>query len=713
MKRLINPRLSLICAISAICGIVACHELLFGNWIVAAVCLCVIAVVVVVSLCRKSGAWKFAAFALAVFILASSLFGCGYVLRGETENYLQEGTLVGRVTDIGRNGKISNVIYLEKSTLDGEKVQGRVKVYTYDGEQFHSGDVVKINGTLRTAYAVQDEINTYHIRYGVRHEFSDIEVVSVTEGRLNLGEIIRKYVYDVTVEYMPLNGDVAYALLTGDRNAMDTEKEWAFSAAGIIHLLVVSGLHVGFVITVFGFVLKLFKLHPLAELAILLVPLLFYAYVCGFSPSVMRAVIMSCCVYFARALFGKYDLLTSLCWAVTLILLAQPFHLYDMGFQLSVMSVFGISTLYFQFDRWILRKIKNRVLNWLCGTLLMSFSCTFATAFILAYNSDSIAYLGIFVNVIAIPLVFVSFVLCFVGLLPSFFHHALWLSDHILEVVTRAAKFVEALNASLNFVIAIVGIIVCIVFLFVVGGYVNLKKKGKVIAYVTCFVLTAICLVTPFVPSRCTNSVRVFFGYRDTVVVATSQDNQSAYISNFNDSYASFYAERWLNGRYTVATVYIPDVSVADADSLRSFCCGFHVEKVYLLNYSDNAAVLNEMERLNVPVYRVQPNAVYGDSVKVQAVYDGGLAAVVVKTGTVTVANVLCEESKAIHFARSRTDVDYYAVSSNDVEAFDELCLRTLSFYQQNFATNFGANKYGNFTIKQKDDKIILNFRRN
>lgn len=713
MKKLINPRLSLICAISAICGIVACHELLFGNWVVAAVCLGVIAAVVIVSLCQKSGAWKFAAFALAVFILASSSFGCGYVLRGETENVQQEGVLMGRVTDIGRNGNISNVLYLEKCTLDGEKLQGRVKVNTYDGEQFHSGDIVKISGTLRTAYAVQDEINSYYIRYGVRYEFSDIEVISITEGKLNLGETVRKYVYDVMAEYMPLNGDVAYALLTGDRNAMDAEKESAFAAAGIIHLLVVSGLHVGFVITVFGFVLKLFKLHPLAELAILLVPLLFYAYVCGFAPSVMRAVIMSCCVYFARALFGKYDLLTSLCWAVTLILLAQPFHLYDMGFQLSVMSVFGISTLYFQFDRWILRKIKNRALNWLCGTLLMSFSCTFATAFIIAYNENAIAYLGIFVNIIAIPLVFVSFVLSFVGLLPSFFHHVLWLPDHVLEVVTRVAKFAESLNTALDFVIAIVGIVVSIVFLFVVGGYVNFKKKGKVVAYVTCLVVTAICLVSPFIPSRCTNSVRVFFGYRDTIVVATSQDNQSAYISNFNDSYVEFYAERWLSGRYSVATVYIPDVSVTDVDSLSSFCCGFHVEKVYLLNYGDNAAVFNEMERLNIPVYRVQSNAVYGDSVKVQAVYDGSLAAVVVKTGTVTVANVLCQESKAIRFAQSRTDVDYFAVSCDDVAAFDALGLRTLSFYQQNFATNFGANKYGNFTIKQKDDKIILNFRRN
>lgn len=253
MKKLINPRLSLICAISVICGIVACHEILFGNFVIAVVFGVVAAFVVIFSLVLKRSFWKFAVVALVAFTLASASFGGSYVLRGETKNVQQEGTLVGRVTDIGRNGNVKNVLYLEKCTFDGEKMQGRVKVYTYDGSDFNSGDVVKIDGTLRTAYAVQDEINTYLIRYGVRYELSDIEVISVTEGKLNLGEIVRKYVYDVTAEYMPLNGDVAYALLTGDRNAMDSEKEWAFSAAGIIHLLVVSGLHVGFVITVFGF----------------------------------------------------------------------------------------------------------------------------------------------------------------------------------------------------------------------------------------------------------------------------------------------------------------------------------------------------------------------------------------------------------------------------------------------------------------------------
>lgn len=712
MKKLINPRLSLICAVSVICGIVSCHEILFGNFVIAVVFGVVAVLVIVLSLVLKRSFWKFAVVALVAFVLASASFGGSCVLRGETEDFQQQGQLVGRVSDIGRNGNVSNTVYLEKCMLDGEKVQGRVKMYSYDGSQFHTGDVVEICGTLRTAYAVNDEINSYHIRYGVRYELSDIEVVSITEGGLNLGEIVRKYVYDVTAEYMPMNGDVAYALLTGDRNAMDSEKVWAFSAAGIIHLLVVSGLHVGFVITVFGFVLKLFKLPSLAELAILLVPLLFYAYVCGFAPSVMRAVIMSCCLYLTRALFGKYDLLSSLCWAVTLILLAQPFHLYDSGFQMSVMSVFGIATMYFQMDRWYLRKIKNRALNWLCGTLSMSFACTFATAFLIAYYGNSVAYLGILVNVVAIPLVFVSFVISFVGLLPSVFHHVLWLADNILEVVVRLAKFVASLDAVLNFATLVVGIVACIVFLFIIGGYVNFKRKGRILSCAVCLVAIAVCIVLSYFPAQCTNCVKVFFGYKDVVVVATSEAGESAIVTSFNDEYSLFYAEQWLGKHDTVTTVCIPNVAETDMLLFESFCDYYAVEKVYLLNYSGNDEVFALLEDRNIPCVRAMPNETYGNNIKVQAVYDGGLSAVVVKTGDITVANVLCEDEKATAFAKSRTDIDYYAISGS-AEAFDARNLPTLSFYQQQFATNFGANKYGNFTIKQKDGRIVLNFRRN
>lgn len=714
MKKIVNPRLSLIAAICMVCGIVGCHEMLFGNYVPLIVCAVLLLALTVAFLIVKKRAWRFAAFALAVFLLAFGLFGGNYVWRGETDNYSHEGVLVGRVTDIQRNGNASNTVFLENCLIDGEKLEGRVKVYVYDGTKLHTGDNVSMFGTLRRAYVVKDNLNTSLVKNRVRYEFSDVENLVVESGDLTLGEIVRKYVYDVTLEYMPQNGDVAYALLTGDRNALDEQKNDAYVAAGIIHLLVVSGLHVGFVISIFGLFLKFFKLHPLVELLIMLVPLGFYAYVCDFSPSVMRALLMACCTYLARALFGKYDLLTSLCWAVTLILIVQPFYLYDVGFQLSVMSVLGISTLYFYIDRKFLRRQTNKILHWFLSTMAMSFSCTFATVFIIAYYFQEVVLLGLVINLLAIPLVFVAFALSLVSLLPSFFHYVAWVPDNVLQVVTHVAKFCLKLDAGVSMQVVVVGVVVCIALMFLVGGYVNLQPKRKLAAAISCLLALVICVGVARIPQNCTNCVRVFFGYEDVVLVATNQNGEVAVVGNFADNYASSYAKEFMDGqKISSVTLYVTDTAKVDATgTVLQFMEKGNVQKVYLLDSSGNDEFLDVCQQNSVPVFRAQPNVVLGQEITVQPVYDGGLAGVVVKTGQVSVANVLGKGAKANHFVQLRQDANYWIVAS-DAKEFDELGMPTLSFYQQHYATNFGANKYGNFTISQKDDKIILNFRRN
>ncbi len=714
MKKIVNPRLSLIAAICMVCGIVGCHEMLFGNYVPLIVCTVLLLSLTVAFLIVKKRAWRFAAFALAVFLLAFGLFGGNYVWRGETDNYSQQGVLVGRVTDIQRNGNLSNTVFLENCLIDGEKLEGRVKVYVYDGTKLHTGDNVSMFGTLRRAYVVHDDLNTTLVKNRVRYEFSDVENLVIESGDLTLGEIVRKYVYDVTFEHMPQNGDVAYALLTGDRNALDEQKRDAYVAAGIIHLLVVSGLHVGFVISIFGLFLKFFKLHPMVELLIMLVPLCFYAYVCDFAPSVMRALLMVCCTYFARTLFGKYDLLTSLCWAVTLILIAQPFYLYDVGFQLSVMSVLGIATMYFFIDRKFLRRKMNKILHWFLSTMAMSFSCTFATVFIIAYYFQEVVLLGLVINLLAIPLVFVAFALSLVSLLPSFFHYVAHFSDKVLQVITHVAKFCLKLDAGVNMQVVVAGVVVCIVLMFLVGGYVNLQPKRKLAASISCLLALVICVGVARIPQNCTNCIKVFFGYEDVVLVATNPNGEVAVVGNFADNYAASYAKEFVDGqKISSVTLYVTDTAKVDATgTVLQFIGKGNVQKVYLLDSSGNDEFLGVCHQNDVPVFRAQPNVLLGQTITVQPVYDGGLAGVVVKTGEVSVASVLGKDAKANHFVQLRQDANYWIVG-DDAKVFDELGLPTLSFYQQDYATNFGANKYGNFTISQKDDKIILNFRRN
>lgn len=712
MKRLVNVRISLFCALATIFGIISFHEVLFGNFVPLIIFSLLALTGLVVFACLKHKLWIWFLICL-VFIFAGFFNGFRtYYTRGENVVSRESGVLRGRVTDIGRNGFDNNVLYLENCQLDGKKLDGRVKTIVVSGSEYQTGDVISCLATVQRVYAVKDKIDTASIRNNVRHEASDIRYVEVESGSLTLAETIRKYVYDVFCQYMPQNSDVAYALLTGDRNALAEDKLESFSSAGIIHLLVVSGLHVGFIVAVLGFVLRKLRLPTLVQLAILLIPLGFYAYICSFAPSIMRAVIMSVCVYLTRALFGKYDLLTSLSWAVLLILLWQPLYLFDVGFQLSVMSVYGIATLYLQLDRAMRRRKINKFLRKPLSTLSLSFSCVAATVFVNAYYFGTVALVGVMVNLVAIPLVFVSFLLCVAALFPWWFHYLARGADYVLECVVKLAAAIEKLNLTLPVQAVVLGIAVSAVLLFVLGGYVNLRKVSKTVACGLCAALLVLSVCATLVTRNCQNAVRVFAGYNDNLIVATSDRNEAAIVGSFCDSYVCAEAAEYLQ-KFSVETVtlYFVDYNAADAEAVVALCGNLSVEKAYLLNNTYNTQLQAYFESRGTSMIYAYPNESLGNSISVQPVFDGGLTAVVVRIGSLCVADVVSEAGKAEQFASLRLGIDYAVVSGSD-EVFWQYEIPTISLYQKNSSLNFGANKYGNFTIYEKDGTIKLNFRR-
>lgn len=143
---------------------------------------------------------------------------------------------------------------------------------------------------------------------------------------------------------------------------------------------------------------------------------------------------------------------------------------------------------------------------------------------------------------------------------------------------------------------------------------------------------------------------------------------------------------------------------------VRQLCDAFDVARVYLLDSSGNTNVQNFLAERDIDTIRTLPNRRVGGNITIQPVYDGGLCAVVVKVGNITVANVVCDGVKAQNFAGLRSDIDYYLLREGE-SVYCDKNLPNLSVYQQNSPLNFGANKYGNFTIKEKDGNILLNFR--
>lgn len=139
------------------------------------------------------------------------------------------------------------------------------------------------------------------------------------------------------------------ALVLGQRDELDSGQRQAFSRSGTIHVLAVSGMHVGLIFAIFSFLLAWWghsaRARVLRGLFILLA-LWGYAGLTGGSPSVLRATIMFSLFTWANMYEQRTDHLNSLFGAAMILLVVDPDMLWSYGFQLSFLAVFGIILFY-------------------------------------------------------------------------------------------------------------------------------------------------------------------------------------------------------------------------------------------------------------------------------------------------------------------------------------------------------------------------------
>ena len=168
-----------------------------------------------------------------------------------------------------------------------------------------------------------------------------------------------------TMRKLGVNGDeyaVAAAILLGYDDTLPSELRQKYVAAGSMHILCVSGMHVGVVFVVFSYMLcfldKRKRWQNIMKQSLLLLMIWFYALLAGLAPSVMRSTIMLSFVIVGDMIKRNGILLNSLAASAFLLLFIDPSNLFNVGFQLSYCAVIGIVVLQKPFYRLFYIKIK-------------------------------------------------------------------------------------------------------------------------------------------------------------------------------------------------------------------------------------------------------------------------------------------------------------------------------------------------------------------
>lgn len=198
---------------------------------------------------------------------------------------------------------------------------------------------------------------------------------------------------------------VCAALLVGFDDEIDQEVMQSFSHSGTLHVLSVSGMHTAVLYAILIFIFSLCDKHnryKVTRCIFILACLLGFVFITGFSPAVLRAAVMLALVLLGKTFYRQGNAYNTLLLSAFLILLYNPFLIADAGFLLSYCAVLGIMFLYpLISERWY---FKNRILQWLWSSTVMSFSATVFTLPITLYFFHQFPLWFIFSNLIIIPL---------------------------------------------------------------------------------------------------------------------------------------------------------------------------------------------------------------------------------------------------------------------------------------------------------------------
>ena len=201
----------------------------------------------------------------------------------------------------------------------------------------------------------QFDYKAYLKKQGVLHQvFLKIKGYKHQESSQNSIYKIAEKIRNRVEEKLILNGfkgeelGVIKALVLGQRNNVSKELLQEYTKAGAIHILAVSGLHVGIILLILSWLLKpieRIRFGKLIKMLFIVILLWFFAVIAGFSASVVRAVTMFSAVAIGMAFGRKTFVIHSLITSMFILLLIKPLFVFDVGFQLSYLAVFSIVTI--------------------------------------------------------------------------------------------------------------------------------------------------------------------------------------------------------------------------------------------------------------------------------------------------------------------------------------------------------------------------------
>lgn len=278
---------------------------------------------------------------------------------------------------------------------------------------------------------------------------------------------------------------VLSALTLGYKAEIDTETRQRYSQTGAMHILAVSGLHVGVIFMILNYLLAFLnkKKHLFFIKSIIIIFFLwFFALIAGLAPSVCRAALMFSLILIASIIQRKTSTYNIIATSVFMLLTIEPTFLYEVGFQLSYSAV--VSIIMFQPKIYKLFVIKNKILDKIWTLISVSIAAQVGTMPLGFYYFHQFPNYFFITNIFAVPLatiiLYLAVVLLSISWIPyisTFFAFALKYTVKLLNFLiwlVDSIPFATTKNIFFN----LPQIILMYIFIFSFFGYIVSKQKN-------------------------------------------------------------------------------------------------------------------------------------------------------------------------------------------------------------------------------------------
>ena len=394
---------------------------------------------------------------------------------------------------------------------DSIRTQGLILVNTYLGDcPYEYGDVLKIKGKLEKPegpknfgefdyelYLAREKIFTY---LNIWQE-KDIGKIGENDSNflVSFSLSARDKINEITKKTLPPPYNyLLVGMLLGEKGFIPPHLKELFSEAGIMHILAVSGLHVGIIAMTLLAFLSILRLPKNFKLLILVFILIMYASITGFRPSVLRATIMFILLIGGKLINRSRNLNISLFFAAFLILLSNPLILYDAGFLLSFMVTFSIINL-----SPILQGLFSKIVVWIKNPLAVSTAAWIGIFPLSAYFFTKVSMISIVSNIFIIPLtgiaVILGFITFFIGLVSIFLAGIIANINYlVLNLITLMAKSFSSLPFAFIYVAQpsiMVIILYYLMVFFIIKMFYKKTLSQKIKKKATLIVLASILLI--------------------------------------------------------------------------------------------------------------------------------------------------------------------------------------------------------------------------